>query len=1271
MFKSLKISILSPEQILKESNGEVQKSVMLDANRIPIHGGLFCERIFGPVTDYTCSCKKFRSKQHEGIVCDRCGVTVLPSSVRRDRIGHILLDSPIPNPLFWRLRSDIHNFLPFSFSEIQGLLNYVLYYIPGRGLVSYLDYNDMRQKDSDVVAFSGGEALLHFLNAIDIGKMLEGYANQTSKTQEDEVREKLLSGFADNAIIPSWTVMSVLPVIPPELRPIVEIDTGLVYSDISKMYVKIIDMNNRLKTFKMLSAPYGQIRRLLIQLQHSVDALFINERNKKPMLSIGKVPLKSITGGLVSKEGWIRGNMLGKRVDYSGRSAIVPDPSLTPYQVRIPREMLWEMMRPMIVNRIMKSGVFGVARVKDAEDIYEKKPVEVEKFLDEIVPNQYVLLNRQPTLHRDGIQVFKPVIGEGRAIGLHPSFCPPFNADFDGDTMAVYLPLTIEAKKECEILLHQKDVLSMANGKALIAPTQEIIFGVFFATMDAEDFPVPDWVCSDQELDYYLTLEDWKYTDKIVFDGLETTIGRILFKRIVPKEAWHGINEPIDKKILYRMIEEVFEVNGVDAALQFIDAVKNFGYEVATKSGLSFSIDDFDLEGRDEIITEAEKECEKLQTRYDDGKIMEYERYNYSIDAWSKAADKLKTLILKQNTPLVWTMRSGARGKIDQVIQVSGMKGLVSEPVSGKVIEIPVKNSFRQGLTPLEYFMSVHGARKGLIDKGMKTAESGYLTRRLVDVAHNIFVVEEDCGTTRGVKRSIDDRSIIGQVISEDVVHNNGEIVAEVGTIVTAELIQKLRAIGHVMPIIRSPLTCETKNGICQKCYGWDLSIKKMITVGTPVGIIAAQSIGEPGTQMVLRSFHTGGAASLVLTESNIVAAIDGHVKLEKLTLVQRSDGKTVTLTDGKITLGDMSYDVPRSSIVGVNEDSLVKVGDLLSSYYPYNYELVANRGGVAKFIDLEIGRTVEETSDNFGRKNRQVAFRPGHAPSIQILFEGSVIDTIYIPDGAYLVINNGDVVKAGDTVARLPKSSVKAIDITSGLKDINRLFEARSPQSPNVPAVLSDINGIISIEHNKGCRFVYVNGGNNNLKEYKVGYDRLCLVNDGDWVTVGTKISEGDIDPQDILRVWGFIGAQEYMVEKIAEVYDFHGIFISKKHIEIIVRQMFSKVRITDSGSSDFITDEVTDRAIVLEANEELIKDNNSPIQYELILFGISKVAMASSSFLSAISFQNTIRLMTDAALYGRRDRLYGMKENVLVGRQIPVSILDISGVKNESIDS
>jgi DNA-directed RNA polymerase subunit beta' len=703
---------------------------------------------------------------------------------------------------------------------------------------------------------------------------------------------------------------------------------------------------------------------------------------------------------------------------------------------------------------------------------------------------------------------------------------------------------------------------------------------------------------------------------------------------------------------------------GCDAALQFIDAVKNFGYEVATKSGLSFSIDDFDLEGRDSIIEEAEKECGRLQKRYDNGKIMEYERYNYSIDAWSKAADKLKTLILKQDTPLVWTMQSGARGKIDQVIQVSGMKGLVSEPVSGKVIEIPVKNSFRQGLTPLEYFMSIHGARKGLIDKGMKTAESGYLTRRLVDVSHGIFIVEEDCGTTRGLKRSVDDRSIVGQTLAEDV-----DSIGCIGDIITDTTVKALKVAGHVMPLVRSPLTCESKNGICQKCYGLDLSTKKSVLMGMPVGIIAAQSIGEPGTQMVLRSFHTGGAASLVLTESNVMAAIDGQVKLEKLTLVQRSDGKTVTLTDGKITLGELTYDVPRSSVVGVIEDSHVIVGDLLYSYYPYNYELVASRGGIVKFIDLEIGRTVEETPDNFGRKNLQVAYRSGHAPSIQILVDGAVIDTVYIPEGAYLIVNNGDTVKAGDTVARLPKSLVKAIDITSGLKDINRLFEARSPQPPSVPAVLSDISGMVSIEHRKGCRYVYVNGGAGMLKEYKVGYAKLCLVNDGDWIVVGTKISEGDIDPQDILRVWGFIGAQEYMVEKIAEVYDFHGIFISKKHIEIIVRQMFSKVRITEPGNSDFITDEVADRAMVLEVNEELMEENKVPIQYELILLGISKVAMASSSFLSAISFQNTIRLMTDAALYGRRDRFCGMKENVLVGKQIPVSILDMNGVKNEEI--
>lgn len=1264
MFNSLKISILSPEQILNESKGEVQKSVMLDANRIPINGGLFCERIFGPIIDYTCSCKKFRSKQYEGIICDRCGVEVLNSSVRRERTGHIVFDIPIANPLFWRLRSDIQKFLPFSYTEIQGLLNYMLYYLPGRGLVSYLDYNKMRQEDDSVVAFSGGEALLQFLNKIDIEKTLHGYKDKMkSKSQDDEVMNKILTGFASNNINPSWTVFSVLSVIPPELRPIVEIDTGLVYSDISKMYVKIVDVNNRLKVFKSLSAPYGQIRRLSIQLQMAVDSLFINERNKKPMLSIGKVPLKSITGGLVTKEGWIRGNMLGKRVDYSGRSVIVPDPSITPYQVRIPREMLWEMMRPMIVNRIMKSGLFGVARVKDAEDIYEKKPVEIEKFLDDLVPDQYILLNRQPTLHRDGIQVFRPLIGDGRAIGLHPAFCPPLGADYDGDSVAIYLPLTEDAKKECDILLHQKDVLSLANGKALIAPTQEIIYGVFYATMDADDFSVPVWVCSDRELDYYLTLENWKYTDRIIFDGEDTTIGRVLFQRIVPIEVRRSISEPVNKKALYSIIENVFEHSGCDAALQFIDAVKNFGYEVATKSGLSFSIDDFNLTGRDAIIEEAEKECSEIQELYDGSKIMEYERYNFTIDAWSKAADKLKTLILKQDTPLIWTMQSGARGKIDQVIQVSGMKGLVSEPVSGKVIEMPVKNSFRQGLTPLEYFMSVHGARKGLIDKGMKTAESGYLTRRLVDVSHGIFVVEEDCGTTRGLKRSIDDRSIVGQVLAEDF-----ELIGQSGDVITSNTIEALRAAGHMMPLVRSPLTCESKNGICQKCYGLNLSTKKLVSIGMPVGVIAAQSIGEPGTQMVLRSFHTGGAASLVLTESNVIAAVDGRVKLEKLTLVQRSDGKTVTLTDGKITLGEMTYDVPRSSIVGVIEDSHVVVGDLLYSYYPYNYELVASRSGVATFVDLEIGRTVEETPDNFGRKNLQVTYRSGHAPSIQILVDGAVIDTVYIPDGAYLIVSNGDMVKAGDTVARLPKSLVKAIDITSGLKDINRLFEARSPQSPSVPAVLSDISGMVSIEHKKGCRYIYVNGGADVLKEYKVGYGRLCLVNDGDWITVGMKISEGEIDPQDILRVWGFIGAQEYMVEKIAEVYDFHGIFISKKHIEIIVRQMFSKVRITEPGNSDFITDEVAERAIVLEVNEELMREGKPPIQYELILLGISKVAMASSSFLSAISFQNTIRLMTDAALYGRRDRFCGMKENVLVGRQIPVSILEMNGVKNEA---
>jgi DNA-directed RNA polymerase subunit beta' len=1312
-FDTFTIRLASPETIRNWSYGEVLKPETINYRTFkPEKGGLFCERIFGPVKDYECNCGKYRHIRYKGIVCDRCGVEVTHSKVRRERMGHIELAVPIAHIWYFKsVPSRLRYFLEVSVADLERLLYYESYVVidPGTSglkkmdIISDEEYLELEQGGKKFIAKMGAEAIRDLLKAIDVDELATELRVkirvETSEQKKNEMlkRLKIIEAFRQSGNKPEWMIMEVIPVIPPDLRPLVPLEGGrFATSDLNDLYRRLINRNNRLKKMIEIKSPEVILRNEKRMLQEAVDSLFDNGRQARAVKGTGNRPLKSLSDLLRGKQGRFRQNLLGKRVDYSGRSVIVVGPELKLHQCGLPKIMALELFKPHIIRELEERGI--VQTVKAAKKYVEKERPEVYDILEEITRDHPVLLNRAPTLHRLGVQAFQPVLVEGKALRIHPLVCAAFNADFDGDQMAVHVPLTYEAQIECHLLMRStNNILSPASGRPLAVPSQDIVLGLYYLTKEEQN-PETDpqklrALASLDEVIFALEHKVVRLHQRIRFrfthDLIDTTPGKVIFNAIVPPEMGY-IGELMSKGKLTTLVGEVYRKLGNERTVELLDKMKDLGFRYATIGGFTVGIDDLLVpEEKEQYLTQATREAGRIVDQYRKGVITDGERYNKIIDIWTHTTSNISEIMFAKLrgdrggfNPVFMMADSGARGSQEQIRQLAGMRGLMAKPQKkltgqvGEIIESPITSNFCEGLTVLEYFISTHGARKGLADTALKTAEAGYLTRKLADVAQDVVTTMEDCGTIMGVNitalkegediiEPLYDR-ILGRVALEDVVDPiSGEVLAKSGEEINEEAARNIERYNIEMVPIRSVLTCEARRGLCAKCYGRDLSNGKMVCIENPVGVIAAQSIGEPGTQLTLRTFHIGGVASSIATQSEVKVKSRGVVRFEGLKVVKRPDGKEIVINrNGRIFIADKksrkslaSYEVPYGAVLKVHEgDDITKEDTVVYEWDPHSTFILTDVEGTIAFSDLKDGITFKEERDERGFIQQVLVEAEDRSlsPSINVLDDkGVVLKNFLLPIGAYLMMKDGDKARVGDALYKKPSelSKVKTRDITGGLPRVAELFEARLPKEP---AIVSEIDGYVTLGRMvRGSREITVKGVNDTRK-YLIPYGKHLLVHDGDRVRAGERLSEGPINPHDILNILGVKKVQEYLVNEIQEVYRLQGVRINDKHVEIIVRQMLQKVKVQDPGDTNYLEGEQVDKFIFFDENEKVIREGGTPATYQPLLLGVTKSVLNTNSFIAAASFQETTRVLTEAATQGKSDPLVGLKENLIIGHLI-----------------
>lgn len=1383
-FSKITISLASPEAILERSSGEVVKPETINYRTYkPEMGGLFCERIFGPVKDWECACGKYKRIRYKGIVCDRCGVEVTEKKVRRERMGHINLVVPVAHIWYFKsLPNKIGYLLGLPTKKLDMIIYYERYVVVNPGVkatdgVNYLDFlseeeylniletlpkDNQYLDDTDpnkFIAKMGAEALVALLSRVDLDSLsfdLRHKANtETSQQRKNEALKRLqvVESFrhanqnVENR--PEWMIVKIVPVIPPELRPLVPLDGGrFATSDLNDLYRRVIIRNNRLKRLIEIKAPEVILRNEKRMLQESVDSLFDNSRKSNAVKTESNRALKSLSDSLKGKQGRFRQNLLGKRVDYSARSVIVVGPELKLHECGLPKDMAAELFKPFIIRKMIERGI--VKTVKSAKKIVDKKEPIVWDILENILKGHPVLLNRAPTLHRLGIQAFQPKLIEGKAIQLHPLTCTAFNADFDGDQMAVHVPLGHAAILEAQLLmLASHNILNPANGAPVAVPSQDMVLGLYYMTKGKKTtkeekvkgegltFYSPEETIiayNEKRVDLHAFVKvrlQVKEGDKLVSKLIETTVGRILFNQVVPKEVGY-INELLTKKSLRDIIGNIVKETGMAKTAKFLDDIKGLGYMSAFRGGLSFNLGDVIVpDDKVKMIAEANKQVDEVVANYNMGFITNNERYNQVIDIWTHTNSRITAKVLNTLTndrqgfnPVYMMLDSGARGSKEQIRQLGGMRGLMAKPQKGagggEIIENPILSNFKEGLSILEYFISTHGARKGLADTALKTADAGYLTRRLVDVAQDVIITVEDCGTLRGLiatplkKNDEIVESLYDRILGRTTVHNvyhplTGDMIIGAGEEITEDYAKTISESPIESVEIRSVLTCESKSGVCGKCYGRNLATGRMVQRGEAVGVIAAQSIGEPGTQLTLRTFHVGGTASNTAASSKLEAKYDGIIEIDELKTVKRKnpDGKTVDVVIGRsaemriidantkivLTTGNIPY----GSQAYVKHLAKVKKGDLICDWDPYNAVIVSEFAGKIEFENVEEGVTFREESDEqTGFKEKVIVETRDKSknPSIKIVVNKEVLRTYNIPVGAHIIVNDDAKIEAGQILVKIPRSSGKTGDITGGLPRVTELFEARNPSNP---AVVSEIDGIVSFgKIKRGNREVHVESRTGEKKTYLVQLSKHTLVQENDFIKAGEPLSDGAITPSDILAIKGPTAVQEYLVNEVQEVYRLQGVKINDKHFEVIVRQMMRKVDISEAGDTIFLEKQLVNKSSFMEENDNLyakvvvldpgdstlykagqiisarkLRDENSslkrrdmklieareavPATSSQVLQGITRASLQTNSFMSAASFQETTKVLNEAAVSGKIDHLLGLKENVIVGHLIP----------------
>ncbi len=1319
LFDAINIKIASPETILSWSKGEVKKPETINYRTFkPEKDGLFCERIFGPTKDWECYCGKYKRIKYKGVICDRCGVEVTRSSVRRERLGHIELACPVSHIWFFKVMpSRIGTLLEMSNRELEKVVYCEEYIIidPGetplrkKDLLTEEKYQEAKAKyGQKFVAKMGAEAIRDLLKEINLDKKAQELrkAIKTSKgalaLKKNIKTLKIVEAFRKSDNRPEWMILDVIPVIPPDLRPLVPLDGGrFATSDLNDLYRRVINRNNRLKKLMELKAPEIIIRNEKRMLQEAVDAVFDNGRHGRPIMGAGNRPLKSLADMLKGKQGRFRQNLLGKRVDYSGRSVIVIGPELKLYQCGLPKKMALELFEPFIIRKLKERG--HVHTLKSARKMVEKTKLEVWDILEEVIKDHPVLLNRAPTLHRLGIQAFQPILVEGKAIRIHPLVCTAFNADFDGDQMAVHVPLSIEAQMESRVLmLASNNIFSPADGHPIVTPSQDIVLGIHYLTKEKAKQPGGGKTFSSFE-EVIIAYNDSEVSlhakIKLRTGGniIDTTVGRVIFNDILPT-GMEYFNEAVDKTKLGEVINTCYRKFGHHDTVMVLDRIKALGFEHATIAGISMSVDDLIIPKlKKEYLSRAKQEVDHVQEQYRKGVITDGERYNKVIDTWTHATEEISSEIFKELDPFnpVFMMAdSGARGSKLQIRQLAGMRGLMAKP-SGEIIENPITANFREGLSVLEYFISTHGARKGLADTALKTADSGYLTRRLVDVAQDVIVTEEDCKTLNGIfvlaivegdeeVVSLKER-LIGRIALDNIVDVvTDEVIVKSGEEIMKEHADRIEELGIEKIRIRSVLTCETKHGVCAKCYGRNLGTQRMAELGEAVGIIAAQSIGEPGTQLTMRTFHIGGTASRIIEQSYIQAKNSGVVKYFNLRTVKTKSEVVILNRNGQVSINDdvgrelERYPIPQGSRLSVESGARVKKGDVFVKWDPYTSPILTEVGGIVRLEDVKEGVTMrEELDESTGLINRVIIeYKGDYHPQIMVLNKDKeeVLAVYSLPAGAHIVVKEGQDVEAGISLAKTPRKTIKTKDITGGLPRVAELFEARKPHDP---AIISEIDGVVDFgPTKKGQRRIVIKSPSGMKKEYMVPHGKHLDVYKGDWVASGQALTDGPVVPQDILRISGDKKLQEYLVNEVQEVYRLQGVRINDKHIELIIRQMLRKVMIEDAGDTDFLVGQEVDKFIFREENEKVMKKSDKPATAIPILQGITKASLTTESFISAASFQETTRVLTDAATSGKRDGLRGLKENVIMGHLIPAGTgfwthRDLELVKTEETEN
>ena len=1329
-FNAIRISVASPEKILSWSFGEVTKAETINYRTFkPERDGLFCAKIFGPITDWECLCGKYKRMKHRGVVCDKCGVEVTRSRVRRERMGHIELASPVSHVWFFKgLPSRIGHLLDLSLRDLERILYFESYVVIDPGdtelreheLLSEERFRELRDEygEDSFEARMGAEAIKELLSRIELEELAEEL-RIVMKTDTSQIRRlkaakrlKVVDAFRRSGHRPEWMILDVIPVIPPELRPLVPLDGGrFATSDLNDLYRRVINRNNRLKKLLELRAPEVIVRNEKRMLQEAVDALFDNGRRGRVLKGSNNRPLKSLSDTLKGKQGRFRQNLLGKRVDYSGRSVIVVGPDLKLSQCGLPKKMALELFKPFIYNRLEERGLVGT--IKAAKEMVEREEDAVWDALEEVIKDHPVLLNRAPTLHRLGIQAFQPKLIEGKAIQIHPLVCAAFNADFDGDQMAVHVPLSPKAQIESQVLmLSANNLLSPAHGRPLAVPSQDLVLGGYYLTMarkgakgEGRTFPDYDSVLialqagevqtqTKINLRYsgrYIDLRKQYNNQDIVHAEIEeldrkiieTTVGRVILNMHLPNET-PFINGLLKKKGLQDLVSFSFIELGNDKTVQMLDEMKETCFYYATKAGVSIGVDDMVVpESKGRMMDEARHEVIEIENQRSAGVITAGERHNKIIDIWHRVTERVSEemfadmerdeIVQGVFNPIKMMADSGARGSREQVRQLAGMRGLMSKP-SGEVIETPITANFREGLTVLQYFISTHGARKGLADTALKTADSGYLTRRLVDVAQDVIVTEPDCETIDGIYvtaimeggdilEPLRDR-VVGRVSQEEIYDPmTGDLVLDIGEEITEILANKIQSAGIERVKIRSVLTCESRRGVCIKCYGRNLATGKMVDIGEAVGVIAAQSIGEPGTQLTMRTFHYGGTASRVSEQSKHIARNAGVVKFINVSTVDSKTGDLVVVNrNGKVVVSDPKgrelerYALAYGSHLHVREGDNVEPDRTLVEWDPFTSAILTEIGGTIEFQDIVEGENVREETDKVTGLSQRIIVEASanekRAPAIMVKGDG-VEKRYLLPSGSHLVAHNGESVHPGDTLVKIPRETTKTKDITGGLPRVVELFEARSPKEP---AIISEIDGIVRLgDMVKGMRKVLVESPHGELREYLVPRYIHVNVQDGERVKAGEPLIDGPINPHDVLQVLGEKELQRYLVDKIQEVYRSQSVAINDKHCEVIVRQMMRSVKIEEVGDTQFLIDEQVDRFRFQEENDRVLEAGGRPAIGRPLLLGITKASLSTESFISAASFQETTRVLTEAAISGRVDYLRGLKENVIVGRLIP----------------